>query len=168
RRERANDGKRLARQRSPRSARGGPRRTSRRRRGDSRVASKAERVVLDVAGREVPISNPSKVYFPEAHITKLDVVRYYLAVADGALHGAGGRPNVRVRYADGIHGDFFYQKRDAALAVAGQNSRSEQKLATSKWRKDERHGEFLDYNQNAKDRTVAGAYSMRTTPDAPV
>src|SRR5439155_531507 len=79
-----------------------------------RVASKAEQVVLDVAGHEVSISNPSKVYFPEAGITKLDVVRYYLAVAEGALHGAGGRPNVLVRYADGIHGDFFYQKRAPA------------------------------------------------------
>src|SRR6185295_13298244 len=67
--------------------------------------------VLEVAGREVAVSNPSKVYCPEAHITKLDVVRYYLAVADGALRGSGGRPNVLVRYANGIHGEFFYQKR---------------------------------------------------------
>ena len=71
------------------------------------MASKGERVTLDVAGRAVEISNPSKVYFPEAGITKLEVVRYYLAVADGALRGAGGRPNVLVRYADGIHGEFF-------------------------------------------------------------
>ena len=251
------------------------------------MASKAERVVLDVAGREVPISNPSKVYFPEARITKLDVVRYYLAVADGALHGAGGRPNVLVRYADGIHGDFFYQKRApasrppwievvalrfpsgrmadeivprdaaalawmanlgclelhphpvraedldhpdelridldpvpgvvwsqlqdvarvvrevladfglvgwpktsgsrgihvyarihrqwsftemrrAALAVAREVEHRAPTLATSKWWKEERHGVFLDYNQNAKDRTVAGAYSVRPTPDARV
>ena len=251
------------------------------------MASKAERVVLDVAGREVPISNPSKVYFPEAHITKLDVVRYYLAVAEGALRGAGGRPNVLVRYADGIHGDFFYQKRApasrppwievvalrfpsgrmadeivprdaaalawmanlgclelhphpvraedldhpdelridldpvpgvvwsqlqdvarvvrevladfglvgwpktsgsrgihvyarihrqwsftemrrAALAVAREVERRVPTLATSKWWKEERHGVFLDYNQNAKDRTVAGAYSVRPTPDARV
>src|SRR5512144_1112220 len=78
------------------------------------MAPKAERVVLEAAGREVPVSNPGKVYFPEADITKLDVVRYYLAVADGALRGAGGRPNVLVRYADGIHGEFFYQKRAPA------------------------------------------------------
>jgi len=76
-----------------------------------RVASKSERTVLEVDGREVGISNPSKVYFPEAGITKLDVVRYYVAVAAGALRGSGGRPNVLVRYADGIHGEFFYQKR---------------------------------------------------------
>src|SRR5262245_36765445 len=75
------------------------------------VASRREAVVLEVAGREVAISNPGKVYFPEAGITKLEVVRYYVAVAEGALRGAGGRPNVLVRYADGIHGEFFYQKR---------------------------------------------------------
>src|SRR6266851_6003408 len=79
-----------------------------------RMAKNGERIVLDVAGREVAISNPSKVYFPEVGITKLDVVRYYLSVAEGALRGAGGRPNVLVRYADGIHGEFFYQKRAPA------------------------------------------------------
>src|SRR5262245_27264497 len=75
------------------------------------VAVQPERIVLDVDGREVQVSNPNKVYFPEAGITKLDVVHYYLAVAEGALRGAGGRPNVLVRYANGIHGEFFYQKR---------------------------------------------------------
>jgi bifunctional non-homologous end joining protein LigD len=251
------------------------------------VASKTERVVLEVAGRQVPVSNPGKVYFPEARITKLDVVRYYVAVADGALRGAGGRPNVLVRYANGIHGEFFYQKRapssrpawievvtlafpsgrtaeevvprDAAalawmanlgclelhphpvraddldhpdelridldpvpgiawpqlqevarvvrhaladfglvgwpktsgsrgihvnvrihrrwsftevrratLALAREVERRAPALATSKWWKEERHGVFLDYNQNAKDRTVAAAYSVRPTPDARV
>jgi DNA ligase D-like protein (predicted polymerase) len=251
------------------------------------VVSESERIVLDVAGREVAISNPGKVYFPEARLTKLDVVHYYLAVAEGALRGAGGRPNVLVRYADGIRGDFFYQKRapasrpawievvalrfpsgrtaeevvprDAAalawmanlgclelhphpvraedlehpdelridldpvpgvawsqlqnvagvvqevladvglvgwpktsgsrgihvnarihrrwsftqvrravLALAREVERRAPDLATSKWWKEERHGVFLDYNQNAKDRTVAGAYSVRATPDARV
>jgi len=243
--------------------------------------------VVDVAGREVAVSNPSKVYFPEARITKLDVVHYYVAVAEGALRGAGGRPNVLVRYADGIRGDFFYQKRApasrppwievvvlrfpsgreaeevvprdaaalawmanlgclelhphpvraedlehpdelridldpvpgvqwpqlqdvarvirevladfglvgwpktsgsrgihvivrihrrwsfpelrrAALAFAREVERRAPRLATSKWWKEERHGVFLDYNQNAKDRTVASAYSVRPTPDARV
>ncbi len=251
------------------------------------MASQGERVVVDVAGREVAISNPSKVYFPEARITKLEVVRYYLAVAEGALGGAGGRPNVLVRYANGIHGDFFYQKRApasrptwievvalrfpsgraaeevvprdaaalawmvslgclelhphpvraedlehpdelridldpmpgiewpqirevarvvqevlanfglvgwpktsgsrgihvnarihrrwsftqvrrAALALAREVERRAPGLATSKWWKEERHGVFLDYNQNAKDRTVAAAYSVRPKPDARV
>jgi DNA ligase D-like protein (predicted polymerase) len=251
------------------------------------VPAKTERVVLDVAGREVAISNPGKVYFPDAGITKLDVVRYYLAVAEGALRGAGGRPNVLVRYADGIQGEFFYQKRApasrplwievvalrfpsgreaeevvprdaaalawmanlgclelhphpvraedldhpdelrvdldpvpgvpwsqlqtvagvvrealadlallgwpktsgsrgihvnvrihprwsftevrrAALALARDVERRVPALATSKWWKEERHGVFLDYNQNAKDRTVAAAYSVRPTPEARV
>ena len=251
------------------------------------AAGKSERVVIEVAGREVPVTNPGKVYFPEAGITKLDVVRYYLAVAEGALRGAGGRPNVLVRYADGIHGEFFYQKRAptsrppwievvalrfpsgreaeeivprdaaalawmanlgclelhphpvraddldhpdelridldpmpgiawpqlqdvarvvrevladvglvgwpktsgsrgihvnvridrrwsftevrrAALAVAREVERRAPALATSKWWKEERHGVFLDYNQNAKDRTVASAYSVRPKPDARV
>ncbi len=251
------------------------------------MAPRAERVVLEVAGREVSVSNPGKVYFPEAGITKVEVVRYYLAVAAGALRGAGGRPNVLVRYADGIHGEFFYQKRApvsrppwvevvslkfpsgrsaeevvprdaaalawmanlgclelhphpvraedldhpdelrvdldptpgvewsqlqavarvvqdalrdfglvgwpktsgsrgihvnvrihrrwsfdqvrrAALALAREVERRAPDLATSKWWKEERHGVFLDYNQNAKDRTVAGAYSVRPKPDARV
>src|SRR3954471_11382205 len=67
--------------------------------------------LISVAGHEIPISNPGKVLFPEAKYTKLDVVRYYLAVADGALRGAGGRPNMLVRYPNGIGGEFFYQKR---------------------------------------------------------
>jgi DNA ligase D-like protein (predicted polymerase) len=251
------------------------------------VAGKGEKVLLNVAGRQVAISNPSKVYFPEAGITKIEVVRYYLTVAEGALRGSGGRPNVLVRYADGIHGEFFYQKRApaarpdwievvalrfpsgrsaeevvprdaaalawmanlgclelhphavraedldhpdelridldpmpgiawsqiqnvarvvrdvladfdlvgwpktsgsrgihvnvrirprwtftevrrAALALAREVERRAPRIATSKWWKEERHGVFLDYNQNAKDRTVAGAYSVRPKPDARV
>ena len=251
------------------------------------MAPKPERVLLDVGGREVQVSNPDKVYFPEAGITKLEVVRYYLAVAEGALRAAGGRPNVLVRYANGIHGEFFYQKRApvsrppwvevvalqfpsgrvaeevvprdaaalawianlgclelhphpvraedldhpdelrvdldpqpgiewaqiqavarvvrevladlgltgwpktsgsrgihvnvrihprwsfaqvrrAALALAREVERRAPEIATSKWWKEERHGVFLDYNQNAKDRTVAAAYSVRPKPDARV
>ncbi len=73
--------------------------------------ARAEHETIDVAGRAVTISNPRKVLFPQAGYTKLDLVRYYLAVADGALRGAGGRPNVLVRYPNGIDGEFFYQKR---------------------------------------------------------
>src|SRR5580765_47037 len=71
----------------------------------------AERETLTAAGREISISNPGKVLFPEAGHTKRDLVRYYLAVADGALRGAGGRPNVLVRYPNGAGGEFFFQKR---------------------------------------------------------
>jgi bifunctional non-homologous end joining protein LigD len=244
-----------------------------------------EKLLID--GREVAVSNPQKVLFPEAGHTKLDLVRYYLAVSKGALRAAGGRPNVLKRYPDGIKGEFFFQKRApqarppwievaeisfpsgrtaeevvprdaaalawmanlacielhphpvcaedlehpnelrvdldpvpgvqwpqirevahvvkgvledsglrgwpktsgsrgmhvyvriehrwtfdqvrrAALALAREVERRAPKLATSAWWKEERHGVFIDYNQNAKDRTVAAAYSVRPTPDARV
>jgi bifunctional non-homologous end joining protein LigD len=248
---------------------------------------KTEQEVIEVAGRSVAVTNPRKVLFPQAGYTKLDVVQYYVAVAEGALRGAGGRPNVLVRYPNGIDGEFFYQKRApesrlpwievvtlsfpsgrtaeevvprdaatlvwmanlaclelhphpvraddldhpdelrvdldpvpgvtwgqvrdvatvvqatlgdfglvgwpktsgsrgmhvyvrieprwtfpqvrrAALAFAREVERRAPSLATSKWWKEERHGVFLDYNQNAKDRTIAGAYSVRPKPDARV
>src|SRR6184192_3977862 len=62
----------------------------------------------------------------------------------------------------------FDEVRRAALALARDVERRVPKLATSKWWKEERHGVFVDYNQNAKDRTVASAYSVRPTPDARV
>src|SRR6476661_8369680 len=75
------------------------------------MAASSEHETLRVDGHEVAISNPRKVLFPQAGHTKLDLVRYFLAVADGALRGAGGRPNMLVRYPNGIDGEFFYQKR---------------------------------------------------------
>src|SRR5207245_5510009 len=66
---------------------------------------------LEVAGREVTISNPEKGFFPQTGHTKLDVVRYYLSVAEGALRGAGGRPMALKRYVNGAEGEFFFQKR---------------------------------------------------------
>jgi len=251
------------------------------------VARNRSAGILIVAGREVAISNPHKLLFPEPQHTKLDLVHYYIAVAEGALRSAGGRPNMLVRYPDGIQGEHFYQKRapkrrpqwievaelrfpsgraadevvprDAAalawlanlgclelhphpvraadlehpdelridldpvpgiawkqvqevtavvravlqdfnlvgwpktsglrgmhiavrleprwsfdevrrgaLALAREIERRVPGLATSKWWKEERHGVFVDYNQNAKDRTVASAYSVRPTPDARV
>jgi len=243
--------------------------------------------LIVVGGHEVSVTNPGKVLFPERKYTKLDVVRYYLAVADGALRGAGGRPNMLVRYPNGIASEHFYQKRApesrpawievvslrfpsgrsadevvprdaatlawlanlgclelhphpvraddldhpdelrvdldpvpgvswqqvrdvagvvnqtlrdfgltgwpktsgsrgihvnvrierqwsfdevrrAALALAREVERRAPTIATSKWWKEERHGVFVDYNQNAKDRTVASAYSIRPKPEAPV
>jgi bifunctional non-homologous end joining protein LigD len=242
---------------------------------------------LEIAGREVTVSNPDKVYFPETGYTKMDLVSYYLAVADGALRGAGGRPMALKRFVDGAAGEAFFQKRApdnrpewirtaeltfpsgrtadeivlddaaglawvvnlgcidlnphpvraddldhpdelrvdldpvpgvpwsqvrevalvchealeavglvgwpktsgsrgihinvrierrwtygevrrAALALARDVERRAPQIATSKWWKEERHGVFLDYNQNAKDRTVASAYSVRPLPDARV
>ncbi len=243
--------------------------------------------LLVIGEHEVAVTNPGKVLFPERKYTKLDVVRYYLAVADGALRGAGGRPNMLVRYPNGIASEHFYQKRApesrppwievvslrfpsgrsadevvprdaaalawlanlgclelhphpvraddlehpdelrvdldpvpgvswqqvrdvagivnhtlrdfgltgwpktsgsrgihvnvrierrwnfdqvrrAALALAREVERRAPAIATSKWWKEERHGVFVDYNQNAKDRTVASAYSVRPKPEAPV
>ncbi len=242
---------------------------------------------LAIAGREVTVSNPDKVYFPKAGYTKMDLVRYYLAVADGAVRGVQGRPMALKRFVDGAEGEAFFQKRApdnrpewlrtaeltfpsgrtadeivvddpaglawvvnlgcidlnphpvraddldhpdelrvdldpvpgvpwadvrqvalvtrealeavglvgwpktsgsrgihinvrierrwtypevrrAALALARDVERRAPQLATSKWWKEERHGVFLDYNQNAKDRTVASAYSVRPLPDARV
>src|ERR671918_3022175 len=80
-------------------------------RGQPLMPSNTERELLAVAGREVAISNPRKVLFPEPGYTKLDLARYYIAVAEGALRGAGGRPNMLVRYPNGIAEEFFYQKR---------------------------------------------------------
>ena len=243
---------------------------------------------LTVAGREVRISNPGKPYFTrEAKLSKLDVVRYYLSVADGALGGIRDRPVVLKRFVDGAEGEAFYQKRApdkrpdwlrtvtlsfpsgrtaeevvvddaaglafivnlgcielhphavragdldhpdelrvdldpgpgvgwddvrrvalevkalleelglrgwpktsgsrgmhvnarlhprwsfsdvrrAALALSREIERRAPTIATSKWWKEERHGVFLDYNQNAKDRTTCSAYSIRPLPDARV
>ena len=243
--------------------------------------------ILEIGGREVAVSNPDKVYFPETGYTKMDLVSYYLAVADGALRGAGGRPMALKRFVDGAAGEAFFQKRApdnrpdwirtaeltfpsgrtadeivldeaaglawvvnlgcidlnphpvraedldhpdelrvdldpvpgiewpqirdvalvckealeavglvgwpktsgsrgihinvrieprwtyaevrrAALALARDVEARAPSIATSKWWKEERHGVFLDYNQNAKDRTVASAYSVRPLPDARV
>jgi len=251
------------------------------------MARKPSSEVLDIGGREVTITNAAKVLFPGPKYTKLDVAQYYVAVGEGALRGAGGRPNMLVRYPNGIDGEFFYQKRAperrpdwvdvvelkfpsgrsaleivprdaaalawmanlgslelhphpvraedlehpdelrvdldpvpgvkwaqvrevaliakaaledvglvgwpktsgkrgmhiyvriaqrwtfdevrrAALALARDVERRAPQLATSKWWKEERHGVFVDYNQNAKDRTIASAYSVRPTPNATV
>jgi DNA ligase D-like protein (predicted polymerase) len=251
------------------------------------MVKRSEPEILIVEGREIAISNPRKVLFPGPRHTKLDLARYYLEVAPGALRAAGGRPNMLVRYPDGIAGEFFYQKRAprsrppwvevvslrfpsgrsadevvprdaaalawlanlaclelhphpvraddldhpdelrvdldpvpgvawpqirevarvvqatlqdfgligwpktsgsrgmhvcvrierrwsfeevrrAALALAREVEQRAPAIASSKWWKEERHGVFIDYNQNAKDRTVASAYSVRPTPDARV
>jgi len=243
--------------------------------------------IIEVAGRSVPVSHPDKVYFPQTGHTKLDLVRYYLSVADGALRGAAGRPMVLKRYVNGAEGEPFFQKRApssrpdwietvelsfpsgrtaeevvirdaaglvwvvnlgcidlnphpvraddldhpdelrvdldpvpgvgwgqiirvalvarevladfgltgwpktsgsrgihiyatieprwtfpevrrAAVALAREVERRAPQDATSRWWKEERHGVFVDYNQNAKDRTIASAYSVRPTPDARV
>ena len=73
--------------------------------------SKTPPEVLEIDGIEVRISSPDKVVFPGPRLTKLDLVKYYLAVADGALRGAGGRPMVLKRFPKGIDAEPFFQKR---------------------------------------------------------
>jgi bifunctional non-homologous end joining protein LigD len=243
--------------------------------------------ILEVAGVTVAVSNPDKVFFPRTGHTKLDLVRYYLSVADGALRGVAGRPMILKRFVHGADGEAFFQKRvpdrrpdwietaelsfpsgrtaeevvvrdaaqltwvvnlgcvdlnphpvraedvdhpdelrvdldpvpgvgwpqilqvalvakdvlsdfgltawpktsgsrgfhiyarieprwsftevrRAAVALAREVERRAPDAATARWWKEERHGVFVDYNQNAKDRTVASAYSVRPTPDARV
>ena len=72
---------------------------------------KAHQVVLELGGREVVITNPDKPFFPHSGHTKLHLVRYYAAVAEGALRGIAGRPIVLKRYVDGAGGESFFQKR---------------------------------------------------------
>jgi DNA ligase D-like protein (predicted polymerase) len=244
-------------------------------------------IVLDVAGHDVKITNPDKVFFPKLGLTKLDVVNYHLAVVEGSLRGVFRRPMVLKRFVDGAEGEPFFQKRApaqrpawvetalitfpsgrtadlavcdepadviwavnlgcidlnpwpvraddvdhpdelrvdldptpgvsfahvrevalmtrtvlrelgmdgfpktsgsrgihinirieprwpfadvrrCALALGREVERRMPEIATTKWWKEERRGVFLDYNQNARDRTVASAYSIRPTPDARV
>ena len=243
--------------------------------------------MLEVGGREVSVTHPDKVIFPEPNVTKLDLINYYLAVADGALRGVAGRPMILKRFVKGIDTEAIFQKRapekrpdwidvaelkyrsgtsakeavlrdaaglvwavnlgcidlnphpvraddldhpdelrvdldpmpgvdwpqivDVALVarqvledygltawpktsgsrgihvyariaphwpypkvrlaaetVAREVERRAPELATSRWWKEEREGVFVDFNQNAKDRTVASAYSVRALPDARV
>jgi len=72
---------------------------------------KARQAILEIAGREVVITNPDKPFFPQAGHTKLHLVKYYAAVAEGALRGIAGRPIVLKRYVDGAAGEPFFQKR---------------------------------------------------------
>jgi bifunctional non-homologous end joining protein LigD len=67
--------------------------------------------LIEVAGKQVTISNPDKVFFAGPGYTKRDLVAYYMAVADGALRGAGGRPMALKRYVNGAEGEYFFQKR---------------------------------------------------------
>src|SRR5262244_2812833 len=75
------------------------------------AVAKAKQEILSQAGHQVAVSNPGKIYFPGAGITKLELVQYYLAVADGALRGVARRPQIMKRFVDGAEGEPFYQKR---------------------------------------------------------
>jgi DNA primase len=73
--------------------------------------AKGNHITIEAAGREVRLSNPDKVFFPEAGHTKLDLANYYLEVGEAALVGLGERPGTMKRFVDGAGGDFFFQKR---------------------------------------------------------
>src|SRR5215208_4941314 len=75
------------------------------------MSGMAKQTVIEAAGREVVVTNPEKVYFPQAGYTKLELVQYYAAVADGALRGIAGRPIVLKRYVNGADNEPFFQKR---------------------------------------------------------
>ena len=75
------------------------------------MAREADAITMEVGGREVVVTHPGKLLIPQAKLSKLDLVNYYVAVAEGALRGAGGRPCVLVRYPNGIGEEFFFQKR---------------------------------------------------------
>ncbi len=251
------------------------------------MAKETNAETLSVGSREINITNPDKLYFSQARISKLDLVRYYLSVAPGAVAAIRDRPIVLKRFVNGAEAEAFYQKRApttrppwlrtvtlsfpsgrtaeeivvddaaglawivnlgcielhphpvrssdlehpdelridldpvpgvawadvrrvalevqgfleevglrgwpktsgsrgihvnvrieprwtftevrrAAVALSRAIERRAPSLATSKWWKEERHGVFLDYNQNAKDRTTCSAYSVRPLPDARV
>src|SRR5690242_5727841 len=68
-------------------------------------------MTLDVAGHRVGITHPDKVVFPELGHTKLDLIAYYLPVADGALRGVAGRPMILKRFVKGISEEAVFQKR---------------------------------------------------------
>ena len=81
-------------------------------RGSRTVATcRGLKTVVEAAGREVTVSDPDKVFFPRTGHTKIDLVRYYLAAADGAVHGVDGRPMALKRFVNGAEGEPFFQKR---------------------------------------------------------
>jgi len=78
--------------------------------GGSKKVEQAE--ILQLNGREVRVSHPEKLYFTkQVQLTKLDIVKYYLAVAPGALQGIEDRPIVLKRFVNGAEAEAFYQKR---------------------------------------------------------
>ncbi len=66
---------------------------------------------LEVDGEQVPVTHPDKIVFPESGVTKPDLIRYYLAVAPGALRGVAGRPMILKRFVKGITEEAVFQKR---------------------------------------------------------
>jgi DNA primase len=132
-------------------------------------------VTLSIDGHYVRITHPDKLYFSkQVKLTKLYLIHYYLSVAPGALRGIQDRWP-KTSGSRGMHVNVrieprwtFTEVRRAALALSRAVERRVPALASSKWWKEERHGVFLDYNQNAKDRTTSSANSVRPLLDARV
>jgi bifunctional non-homologous end joining protein LigD len=249
------------------------------------AAQKGNHAIVEVGGHELRVSNPDKLFFPQAGLTKMDLVNYYIQCEEAVVRHLRERPTVLKRWVDGVEGKPFFQKRvpdtapewlqtatvtfpsgrnarelvpndaahlvwgvnlgvidwnpwpvrradldhpdelrvdldpgpgvpfaevrevaltvrsvldehglrgypktsgsrgmhvyvrieprqgfeevrRAALALAREVERRMPGRATSRWWKEEREGVFIDYNQNARDRTVASAYSVRAVPEA--
>src|SRR3954449_8562601 len=75
------------------------------------TVAKSKYTTLEVAGREVRLSNPDKIFFPKPKFTKLDLVEYYIAVEDAAVNQLRERPGTMKRFVEGVSGEFFFQKR---------------------------------------------------------
>ena len=75
------------------------------------MSAKREAITIEAAGREVRISSPSKVFFPEPGFTKLDLVNYYLECSEAVVLQLRERPTTMKRWVDGVSGEFFFQKR---------------------------------------------------------
>jgi bifunctional non-homologous end joining protein LigD len=249
------------------------------------AAQKGNHAIVEVGGHELRVSNPDKLFFPQAGLTKMDLVNYYIQCEEAVVRHLRERPTVLKRWVNGVEGKPFFQKRvpdtapewlqtatvtfpsgrnarelvpndaahlvwgvnlgvidwnpwpvrradldhpdelrvdldpgpgvpfaevrevaltvrsvldehglrgypktsgsrgmhvyvrieprqgfeevrRAALALAREVERRMPGRATSRWWKEEREGVFIDYNQNARDRTVASAYSVRAVPEA--
>ena len=75
------------------------------------TVAKSKYTTIEVAGREVRLSNPDKIFFPKPKFTKLDLVEYYIAVEEAAVNQLRERPGTMKRFVDGVGGEFFFQKR---------------------------------------------------------
>jgi len=138
-------------------------------------------VEVQAGSRTVRISNPDRVYFPARGETKLDLVRYYLSVGDGIVRALRDRPGAtgwpKTSGGSGLHVYVrieprwgFADVRRAAQAFALEvERRAPDDVTTTWWRKDRGPAKlFVDYNQNARDHTIASAYSVRGVPEATV
>ena len=75
------------------------------------AAKKAEPATIEVCGRELRVSNPQKLFFPQPKLTKLDLVNYYVECEEAVVRGLRDRPTVMKRWVDGVEGKPFFQKR---------------------------------------------------------